>query len=670
MTTTELVPDVDITSDPAFAEVSAPAMDAAVTAPVLPTSAEEVKDFKLLHVDPDELVIGRNARAFDVDDLDTDFVADLGERGNYVPVIARFDEQGQLVVRDGQVRTHGLRAAKRLVFEDAVGRAVQEAQDLATERSEPFTAEDGERVAAQVREYLTSGAGRTLWNKALVLAQMHDITDVRAAEIERLVEQHGANFLRFAMKETDHLRTVQGLLELGVTPEEVGTKLRLKPKDATMLVAVARSTHAAELAQQGVLGVAESSIIAEFEEYGDEPEAVEALTDVAQTQPHQLANVAQRLRHARIERLAVEAATAELTGQGVTVIERPDTTRGPKIRQLADLRPSSRTKPGRALTVKRHASCPGHAAYVTFTRTWEHRDGKINIIHVCTDFQKHGHAELNAEPGKALVERPTYSTGESGSRKGPMTEQEKAYRRTVIANGKAWDAAEIKRLETLELFARRQSLPQTEDSWLEAMRVSSDRYADSGGHSPLALKLLGWENKFTGYGDDRKQQIMAEILKAKPQRARVIGMVFVLAALEKGLSRRTTWERPNWQDVAYFTKLQELGLRTMENGQLVDWVPSEVEQLVFGPTAPVDAALGAAVEDEVDVEAVQDDGLAEDETDADGVDSEAGAPAEDVPGTEEADDAPVEQGEVVASVTPIDTDGPSGEVDLQVDLAA
>ncbi|EWM19640.1 hypothetical protein [Kutzneria sp. 744] len=568
MTTTERALDNNTPSRVASPDTSTHDADTHEITLVLPTSAQEVKDFKLLHVDPDELVIGRNARAFKHEDLDPDFVHDLSDRGNYVPIIARFDAHGQLVVRDGQVRTHGLREAKRL--------AVDKHGDEST------------------------------WHKALVLAQEHDITDERAAEIERLVEQHGANFLRFAMTEADHLRTVQGLLELGVEPEKVGKKLRLKANDAAVLVAVAKSTHAAELAHQGVLGLSESAVIAEFEAFGDENEAVAALTEVAQSNPRHLHQTAQRLREARTERLAVQIAAAELAAQGVTVIERPDTLYGPQIRQIADLRPTARTRPGSTLSVKRHSTCPGHAAFLSFRRTWQDREGAVTVIHVCTDFQKHKHAERNAEPGQTLLEGPTNATSGGGTQQGPTTAEKKAYRKTVIANGKAWDLATIKRMEALELFAKRRSLSQAEDTWLEAMRATSSRYADaaSKGHR-LALKLLGWDTKFAGYGN--KPSLRAEILKAKPERARIISMVMVLAAVEQGASRRTTWENPSDEEIAYFAKLQTLKLQTMEPTGLADWELSDVEALVLNRSAPVDAAVIAAVVDELEVEATPDD---------------------------------------------------------------
>lgn len=526
---------------------------------VLPTSAEEVTDFKLLMVDPDQLVIGPNARHLDDDDLDNldmDFVEDLGERGNYAPIIARYDTEGQLVVRDGQLRTHGLRAAKR----------------IALRKDEP-------------------------WRKALVLAQEHSITDERAAEIERLVEQHGANFLRFAMSAGDSVRTVQRLLELGIEQDTVGKKLKLKPKEAATLVAVAQSERAAELVEQSVLDWETGPVVAEFERYGD-AEAVETLAEAARTNPRQFHHIAQRLRDERRERLAIAETTAELTAQGLTVIDRPASTNGPEIAALVNLRPTPRSKPGTALKDKKHSTCPGHAAYLVFRRAWRKDDeDTVDVHYVCTDFQAHGHAQRYAEPGKVLVKPVTSSAADSG-----WTPEKSAYRDKVIKNGKEWDSATVKRLEALKTFAGRKSLPQTWDTWLTAMRATSERYATAAtkGHQ-LATELLGWKTKLMGLSREKRiATIKAELLKMRPERARVADAVIVFAAFEEGLARhkhgrRRAWEQPTTEDVDYFSKW-----RDMEKDKLTRYALAPVEELVLGPAEPVDAALVAAVDNELD----------------------------------------------------------------------
>src|ERR1043165_4215008 len=141
VTTTEMSPDVDRahTVDKMLDQLT----DTAPQQPelVLPTAAEVVDDYELLRVDPNQLVIGPNARKINQDDLDPDFLDDLADQGNFVPIIARWDAHGQLVVRDGQMRTLGLR--------------------------------------------------RVEWPRAFVLAQKVDITDEKAAAIDRLGEQQG-----------------------------------------------------------------------------------------------------------------------------------------------------------------------------------------------------------------------------------------------------------------------------------------------------------------------------------------------------------------------------------------------------------------------------------------------------------------------------------------------
>jgi ParB family chromosome partitioning protein len=58
-------------------------------------------------------------------------------------------------------------------------------------------------------------------------------------------------------------------------------------------------------------------------------------------------------------------------------------------------------------------------------------DERIVPVWVCTDFPGHGHAERYTAPGVTTTGRVS----------GPMSEQQKAERREVIAYNKAWDSA-------------------------------------------------------------------------------------------------------------------------------------------------------------------------------------------------------------------------------------
>lgn len=76
---------------------------------------------------------------------------------------------------------------------------------------------------------------------------------------------------------------------------------------------------------------------------------------------------------------------------------------------------------------------------------------------------------------------------------GPMTEEEKAERKTLIANNKAWASAEIVRREWLAEFLSRKTMPKDAQQWVA---VALTRHRQPIGHAlgesnSLASTLLG-----------------------------------------------------------------------------------------------------------------------------------------------------------------------------------
>lgn len=95
---------------------------------------------------------------------------------------------------------------------------------------------------------------------------------------------------------------------------------------------------------------------------------------------------------------------------------------------------------GQPLTVETHTACPRHAAYVG-TESWSDR---THTEYVCTDPAAPAHRPLHRQPPAA---------GQLG---GPMTDEQKAERRQLIASDKAMTAAtEVRREFVRGLLARR-----------------------------------------------------------------------------------------------------------------------------------------------------------------------------------------------------------------------
>jgi ParB family chromosome partitioning protein len=482
-----------------------------------------------LLVDPGDLIIGANVRTNP--DLDKDFkgfTCDIGKRGVRAPIITRRNDAGELVVVEGQMR-----------------------------------------VLAAVK------TGRPL---VRVLVEPGPVSDDPASEAERIINQLGDNFHRTANSHADEVRATQQLLDLGLTARAIEQQRSIPRTRVTTLVAVARSAAAAEAVTSGIADLTQAAVLAEFD--GDD-DAIAQLLDCARTDPKRFGQVAQWLRDDREEARLCQQARDRLAEQGVTVIDRPDGLFGGRIRRLEDLRATPKTKPGTALSVKRHEKCPGHAAYLDYWGSRLEKD-RVQVVYVCTDFRQHGHAERYASADEVAM---------SGQRTGAMSEEEKAYRRTVIANGKAWDSATTFRRKWLKEFAARKTALKDAHVWIAQMLAQGGpelRQAMDDDHT-LAVELLGLAAKpgRSRYARHISHPIADAAAKATPGRATMITLVMLLAALESSTDRRHTWERPSRDQIAYFTQLAAY-----------DYPLADVEQLVLThAAASSDTASGSQPQD-------------------------------------------------------------------------
>src|SRR5204862_4564675 len=102
------------------------------------------------------------------------------------------------------------------------------------------------------------------------------------------------------------------------------------------------------------------------------------------------------------------------------------------VRPLPELRAAAGTDPGVELTAAEHAGCPGHLAWLE--HSWR-ADQPVRIAYGCQGWRSRGHAELHAQAGSAVAGP---AAGEPG---GAWSAAQKADRREVIANNRAWASA-------------------------------------------------------------------------------------------------------------------------------------------------------------------------------------------------------------------------------------
>lgn len=378
-------------------------------------------------------------------------------------------------------------------------------------------------------------------NLATIPAIVHDADP---DEVHRIVHQVTENDHRDALTDAERTKAYEQLSLLGMPAEKIAKTLHTTRAQVKAGLAVAESKVAAAAIGRYDLTLDQALVLADFQ---DDAEAVKELTVTAVKRPEQFAHTAQRLRDQRTERQQVKALTDDLTAQGGRLVDRPASD-DKKVKRLDSL-----TKPGgdgKALTAAAHKTCPGHAAYVS--RDWQ----GPRVVYVCTDFKANGHADRYKSSTLPVA--------------GAWTEQQKAQRREVIANNKAWKSATTVRRQFLATFAARRTPPSGAPFFLAralAEHTSPIQQAATGGHT-LARQVLALPEGTT---------LRAWILSASPARASQIGLVLVLAAMEEATSV-ATWRNPTRHDRAYLTALSSWG-----------YALSDVERLVVDdkkPTTP------------------------------------------------------------------------------------
>lgn len=491
---------------------------------------------QLLYVDPAELIVGVNTRT-EVQ-LDKNFLASIRQRGVREPIAVRRDTEGRLVVRKGKQRTLA---------------AVQEGLALVPVFLEPEPLEGNE------------------------------------AEVDRIIDQLGENQHRSPISDRDEVAAHQQLQAFGLSAAQIARRTSTAPKRVRTTLAVAASDIAAKAMGRYELTVDQAAVIAEF---GEEDETVTALVAAAKKDPGQFPHVAQRARDARAQRELRQKLTDELAAEGIRVIEQPDRYMDGPTRRIDVLRapaeaaegeeePDGTPQPGQIITEEEHAGCPGRVAWLT--RSWRTDGPPLTVTHGCENWEQHGHVGRDAH----------LSLGGYGPRKGKLTEQEKAERRTVRVNNDAWRSATKVRQAWLRQFLARKTAPKDAATWSTVIIAQGGRVlsiAVQDGHD-LALDLLGLKDP-EGHGwyagSGKPHPIADAVLRsAAPGRAAVLTLAMLLGAYESACDVGT-WRNPDRHAREYFTVLRHWGYELADVERLVLGEPAE--EITPAETPDADAA--------------------------------------------------------------------------------
>jgi ParB family chromosome partitioning protein len=413
------------------------------------------------------------------------------------------------------------------------------------------------RRDAQGNVIVRAGQRRTLAAREAGLATIPAyIVEADETTVDRIVQQMVENDHREAVTDADRVAAFQQLAFEGLTPAVIAKRTGTKAATVKAGIAVAENSTAGSAIVSHSLTLDQAAALIEFE--GDD-ETVTDLIDMATTVPEQFAHAVQRARDNRRRATIKAEATADLIARGYTILDREpgyyETDGAVRLRELVNA-------DGATVTVEDIAELDGRAAFVRVYATGE----EAEISYFLTDYKKAG---FRKDSG-------------SGATSGPMTDEQKAERKTLIANNKAWASAEIVRREWLATFLSRKTLPKDAATVIAQGLTVHRREVGSAvtNGNTLAHTLLGIERG--GFWDADK---LAALMEHSPAKVQHVTLAIVLGGIEDSTSKNT-WRYPEAPKARYFEQLAKWGYGL-----------SEVEQIVIDATTP------AEIDEELDEEA-------------------------------------------------------------------
>lgn len=391
----------------------------------------------------------------------------------------------------------------------------------------PILVQRDETGALRVR----SGQRRTLGS---IEAGQHTIpayvVEATGDEGRRIIEQMIENDQRTSLNDTDRAAAFQQLSLIGLTASQIARKTGTKKERVNAaLVVVASPTASAALSAHN-LTLEEAAVLAEFE---SDDEAIATLSQTLAEQPEMFAHQVQILRDDRDRALLTADLLASLAEAGVTVIERPAYD-DRKAKALTDITDPA-TEGNGPITPDEHATCPGHAAYLI--TGWD----DPAVRYACTDVTGNGHlARYSNAPAT-----PTPTTPEQAA-------EQTAERRLVLANNKAWRAAESVRRDWIAGFTKRRTAPKDAAVFIAQALSTVTSAIDKASMQSAHRTACTW----LGVAD--RAALLDLIAKATPARAQVIALALILAAIED-VTDVHTWRHPSTSTRTYFSALARWG---------------------------------------------------------------------------------------------------------------
>lgn len=387
-----------------------------------------------------------------------------------------------------------------------------------------FTPILGHRVDGAV--HVRAGQRRTLGARQVKCATVPVyVIEGTGDEAERIIVQLIENDNRAALNEAERIAAWRQLELEGLSVTQIAKRTgNARDRIKTGLTLAGNETGTTLVAEFG-LTLDQAAALLDFE---DDQDTVAALTEVAYSQPDYFPVAVEKARTERKHQQMIAEAEAEELAKGHRVLaEHPVYGEAPYA--LHHFENADGTK----LRAEDVTGKEGVAV-----RIYVNYNHDVIRSYYLDDPKAHGH------------EVPVL-TG-SGAPKGPMTDEQKAERKALIANNKEWDASVTVRQEWLSALLSRKTLPKGADQVIAmCLTLGGPLVAQSMERgSAIACKLLGLE-QVPGNGLDAYRE-------KHPTRARQVTLAVVLGGIEQTCDRYT-WRNPSERTARYLQALAEWG---------------------------------------------------------------------------------------------------------------
>jgi ParB family chromosome partitioning protein len=364
-------------------------------------------------------------------------------------------------------------------------------------------------------------------------------------EAERIVTQVVENIQRAELTEADEADAYHQLSLIGVSAAAIAKKTG-RTKTTVESALKAKSSNAGAAALGKGWSIEEALIMAEFE--GD-LSATEELESVIMDEPDQLLHVAQLLRDRRESAAALAALTEELEARGKTIVE--------DAGHYAD---------EENLYVSAANRADGEPA----------TDEDANAYVVSTDYRGQHNAKPAITGWKELGFTPKYERYDGGqqAQKGPMTDEQKAERKTLIENNRAMvSAATVRREFVKSLLARKQAPKGWQYFTVHAITHHAE--TASGYDGKVAAEMVGAKVEESNAWAWNPLRDHVAKTTARPEFSLI---ALVCAGYEKTIAK-DSWRSPSQTHRDYLNQLVVWGYTASETEQIIldSGKPSEAD---------------------------------------------------------------------------------------------